>query len=148
MKISQVYNYINKYGQLDVEGYHWLSIARIICEKKEYVGIWCDDYKQKYYPPPDIQTETTFDRCVRATFVINNNDVIMKIIIYNGDSYNGRRTDKRCIFEVPIKSVFTNLKLLIVDYIKVIATDVCVEEDQRAFNIRVNAHMEKILNEL
>lgn len=91
---------LKKFGSLYTWDSQWLSFLK---KNPQYIvsSHWTDPWRQKYPElyPLLIEHESTYDGCVKTEFDLNpEGGIIVSVLIYNGDTYNGARTDLRCTF--------------------------------------------------
>lgn len=94
-------NLLKERRPLYSQGYHWLNFGRKF-KNKIVASIWCDSWKQKNLDiyPLDIDKESTYDGCI-STEIQNDVDcksVLVYITVWDGELYDGSRTQRRCIF--------------------------------------------------
>lgn len=104
---EKVVKYLNKHGQIRLSGifsdnWGWITYVRSIYDATEITSEWLDYRKEHYncYGLPDILKESTYSDCIDVYAITKNGKVGISIILWDGNSYDGRRIKKRCMFDV------------------------------------------------
>jgi len=75
-------------------GFRWLLAARKFKPVKSE-SEWCDEYDQKWKKPPDIQVETTYERCVDVRVSENAEFMVFEVSLWHGNMCGGERDYRR-----------------------------------------------------
>jgi len=93
--IEQAAQILNLAGPRHVSGYAWRKtfLNHVTLTEAQWLATnrWRRDI-------PQLQNETTYDRCVDACVCAQSGKIIVTVTIYNGDLVDGFPTDARCKF--------------------------------------------------
>ena len=86
-------------GSYRVSGHRWRHVfLKYITELGTQTSArWCghQSWRRDY---PQLKDETTYEQCVEAELRVVDGQLVMKLIIYNGDNVTGHPTVARCEF--------------------------------------------------
>lgn len=115
---------------------------------------WVDSWKNEYWQKPTQINSVTFQRCTATEFEARGNSIIIYHIIWDGDSFNGSRTKKRCVFTLKLEyaknkcPLYKYISDLVEGELAMKAIALYDKELQDAKNKRVNEILQNIIGSL
>lgn len=74
---------------------------------------WLNENKNwSWHAEPNQKNTTTYADCRYANVTAKNNEILLDLIIWDGDAYNGTRTNTRCSFLFSIDKKSPIIKLI------------------------------------
>jgi hypothetical protein len=155
MKITTAKKLLGELQGISSIGWRWQLVMRELAEKQKVTSYWYEDryrnspdkiYKRKGFP--DIQTESTYDKCVTASLYEKNNKIVFETVLYDGDFLNGNPTQRRCVFQTEITTIFPVFEKLIYEKLEYWAIDIYEERLETQRQIAIQQIMVEILTKL
>ena len=148
MTFKQVKAYIKEHGRLTTTYYPFRNelMEFHTCISRTWAGD--SSYKNKYDYPVEDNDTVTYQGCLYVEFSVVKDILQATMTVYDGDSFNGMRTSKRCVLVFEIRSSFTRLKELVSERMDEEAEDIIRKEDDEILRKRLHNAKLSILERL
>jgi hypothetical protein len=107
--MNQLIEYIKKHGPIGIYNMGWESIkyARSLVGEVKINSNWLNYRSMQpiVYDPPDIMTKTSYKNCIDVALRVEDDQLILHIILWHGDSYHGERESLDCEFNVYLHAI-------------------------------------------
>jgi len=108
MNLHQAKNILRKANSLYSHRYWWRAFAlnpQNICLESKWLDYRASFSKRSFQKDPDLSKETTYTDCISTVVYLEDDKIIARITMFNGDMYTGARQEKLCEFKYEINVI-------------------------------------------
>jgi hypothetical protein len=151
MKYETAVAALDKYGPISSTQYRWFSLARQLVKQGDafFTGKWLNDNdKWEWYDAPDILKEGTYEGCTQTKIIAEHNRLMMLIEVWDGDSFDGYPTKRRCEFLVKLNLLPDEITRRILSKLESQAEDDINHQDDEKRRLRIEAQFNSMMDSL